>query len=77
MPQSVCPSAPGYAGKPHLPISMTLQGDHLPFLRSNHSRPIAATINTATTDHGVDEVVPSLAATDFIVAFFLMSGGMV
>jgi hypothetical protein len=38
----------------------TLQADHFRFFTSNHSRPVAATINTATTDHGVDEVGSSL-----------------
>ena len=42
--------------EPHLPELMTLQAAHLRFFTSNHSRPNAATISTATTDHGVDEV---------------------
>jgi hypothetical protein len=33
---------------------------HFRFFTSNHSRPQAATINTATTDHGVDEGGSSL-----------------
>jgi len=46
--------------EPHLPLSMTLQADHLRFLSNNHSRPIAATIKIAITLHGVDEVGSSL-----------------
>ena len=44
----------------HLPLSMTLQADHLRFLSNNHSRPIAATNNTATIDHSVGDVGSSL-----------------
>ena len=46
--------------EPHLPELMTLQAVHLRFFTSNHSRPNAATISTATTDHGVDEVGSSV-----------------
>lgn len=46
--------------EPHLPLPMTLQANHLRFFTSNHSRPVAATTNTATTDQGVDEGVSSL-----------------
>ena len=51
---------------PHLPFSMKLQADHfVRRLSNNHSRPIAATINTTTTDHGVDEVGSSLVTDGF------------
>ena len=38
----------------------TLQTGHFRFFTSNHSRPIAATINTMMTLQGVDEVGSSL-----------------
>jgi hypothetical protein len=38
----------------------TLQADHLRFFTSNHSKPVAATTNTVTTDHGVDVVGSSV-----------------
>ena len=41
--------------------STTLQADHLRFFTSNHSRPVAAAINTTMMLHGVDEVaLPSV-----------------
>ena len=41
-------------------VPPTLQADHLRFFTSNHSRPVAATINTTMMLHGVDEVGSSL-----------------
>lgn len=37
-----------------------MQADHLPFFNSNHSRLVAATITTASTDHGDEDVGSSL-----------------
>ena len=53
-----------------------LQADHFRFFTSNHSRPIAATINTATTDHGVDEVASSLCVdvVEVVETFFCTVG---
>ncbi|MEQ1934556.1 MAG: hypothetical protein ABL962_11890, partial [Fimbriimonadaceae bacterium] len=56
-------------------LSMTLQADHLRFLSNNHSRPVAATINTATTDHGVDEVGSSLGVAGFASGALFGDGG--
>jgi hypothetical protein len=48
----------------------TLQVAHFRLFTSNHRRPVAATTNTTTTDHVVDEFGCSLTATDFTIAFF-------
>ncbi len=56
---------------------MMLQADHLRFFTSNHSRPIAATINTTMMLHGVDEVgsSPGVFEVGFgSVAFFAVGG---
>ena len=53
----------------------TLQADHLRFLSTSHSRPVAVTINTATTDHGVDEVGSSLGVAGFASSAFFGAGG--
>ena len=49
--------------------------DHFRIFTSNHSRPVAATINTATTDHGVDEVGSSLGVAGFASGAFIGAGG--
>ena len=36
-------------------VPATLQADHSRFFTSNHSRPVAATINTTIMLHGVDD----------------------
>ncbi|MEZ5430457.1 MAG: hypothetical protein R3F31_04615 [Verrucomicrobiales bacterium] len=53
---------------------MLLQADHLRVLSNNHNRPIAATINMATADYGVDEVSCSLNATAGESASFFIVG---
>ena len=55
---------------------VTLQADHLRFFTSNHSRPVAATINTTMMLQGVDEVGCSLTAADFTISLLLMSKGL-
>ena len=50
----------GELREPHLPFPMTLQADHLRFLSTSHSNPIAATINTTMMLHGIDDVGSSL-----------------
>lgn len=64
----------GELREPHLPLFRTSQADHFRFLSNNHSRPIAATINTATTDHGVDEDGFSIAAAGSVDALALGAG---
>lgn len=73
-PEAVLPAGAGAGGalrrlamggtgelrEPHLPLSMTLQVDHLRFLSKSHSRPVAATIKTTMMLHGVDEAGSSL-----------------
>jgi uncharacterized membrane protein len=57
-------------------LPTTLQADHLRFFTKNHSRPVAATINTATTDQGVDEAGSSLGAdVGFASGAFFGAGG--
>ena len=52
-----------------------LQADHFRFFTSNHSRPIAATINTTMMLHGVGEVGSSLGVTVFASGAFFGAGG--
>ena len=55
----------------------TLQADHLRFFTSNHSSPIAATINTTMMLHGVDDADSSLGdgETTFASGSFDVCGG--
>ena len=43
----------------------TSQADHFRFFTSNHSRPVAATINTTMMLHGVDEAGSSFGSDCF------------
>ena len=47
------------------------QADHMRLFTSNHIRPMAAMINTAATDHGVDEVGSSLGGDGAVEGAFL------